>query len=393
MIDVEDFMARYHEIDNPYEFYDQMRSLDRVLWIPTLNRWLVTGHRQAMTLIRHEKTSSDRRNWADYQLPPGLDRPPGGMYATDPPSHTRLRSLVQQAFTPKLVQRLRSGIEKLTDDLLTRAAEHGEIDLMAEIAYPLPAIVLAQLLGVPPEDHEQFRSWLTTFMDTFDPVSHRISSDVGAQAHADLERYLRRIVEERRQRPRDDLITGLVRAEEDGERLSGEELLEMCMLLTVAGLETTANLIGNGISALFDHPDQMDRLRTHPELIETAVEELIRYDAPIQLSGRVVMDTIEIDGHVLRRGQMAGILLGAANRDPAAFDEPNHLDLGRRPNNHLGFGRGIHFCLGAPLARLEGAITLTALVTRFPKLRPAGDPKRRANVHVRGHASMPVAFT
>jgi cytochrome P450 len=363
-----------------------------VLWVADLNRWLVTGYRPALALLRHDHVSSDRRNWTDYQLPPGADRPPGGMFAMDPPDHTRLRGLVQQAFTPRLVQRLRPRIEELTDKLLAAAAERGEIDLMADFAFPLPATILAELLGVPPGDQELFRAWTTTYTEAIDPVSHRMTSERGVRAHADLAGYLTAVIAERRARPREDLISGLVEAQTDGTALTGDELVEMCILLVIAGLETTANLIGNGLNALLANPGELARLRADPALIATAVEELLRYDPPIQLSGRVPVRDIELAGQTLHKGQMAGILLGAANHDPDAFDRPHLLDLTRSPNNHLAFGRGIHFCLGAPLARMEGAIALAALATRFPGLRPAGPAQRRNNVHVRGFASLPVAL-
>jgi cytochrome P450 len=393
MIDVEGFVARFQDIDDPYEFYDELRGRGRLLWIDQLNRWLVPGYEPALFLLRHEKTSNDRRNWDDYVLPPGLDRPPGGITALDPPDHTRLRSLVHQAFTPRLLERLRPRIEKLTDELLTEASERGEVELMTAIAYPLIATALAELLGIPLADHEDFLAQSIVFSDVFDPVSHLVLSDVGVKAYDALTGYFTAALDEHRGAPKDDLITGLLRAEADGDRLTSEELLEMCLGLTVAGLETTANVIGNGMSALFSHRDQMDRLRADPAMIGTAFEELMRYDAPVQLSGRVALADIEVDGQVIRKGQMAGILLGAANRDPAVFDRPNELDLARWPNRHLGFSRGIHFCLGAPLARLGGAIMLAAMVSRFPDLRPAGDAKRRNNVHVRGFESMPVAFS
>jgi cytochrome P450 len=391
VIDILTFLARPEAIDDPYGVFDELRARGRVLWIEELNRWLVTGHPEAVTVLRNEKGSNDRRNWDDYRLPEGLDRPPGGISAADPPAHTRLRALVQQAFTPRLIQLLQPRIEKLAHELMTESAERGEFDLMVDLGYPLPAIVLAELLGIPAGDHVNYRVWSTTFIDTFDPVSHAMISQEGVEARDSLAAYLTAVIEERRRSPREDLISGLVQAEQDGERLSGEETLEMCLLLTVAGMETTANLIGNGMNTLFRHPDEARRLRAEPGLIDSAVEELMRYDAPIQVSGRAVLDDFEVGGAVLRKGQMAGVLVGAANRDPQVFADPHRLDLARRPNNHLGFGRGIHFCLGAPLARLEGAITINALLERFPGLHPVGTPTRRNNVHVRGFASLPVA--
>jgi cytochrome P450 len=392
MIDVEGFVAQYQDLDNPYEFYDELRGRGRVLWIEQLNRWLVSGHEQALFLLKHTNVSNDRRNWDDYQLPAGMDRPPGGITSLDPPDHTRLRKLVHQAFTPRLLERLRPKLEEATDELLTQAGESGEIELMSAIAYPLIATSLAQLLGIPLADQDEFLRQSIAFSDTFDPVSHLVLSEEGLASYAELEDYFSQALAERRSTPRDDLITALLQAEADGDRLTGEELLAMCLGLTVAGLETTANIIGNGLYALFGHRDQMDRLRADQSLSDTAFEELMRYDAPVQLSGRVAVKDIEVDGKVIRKGQMAGILLGATNRDPDAFDRPNDLDLGRWPNRHLGFSHGIHFCLGAPLARLGGAMMLTAMVVRFPDMHLAGDAKRRNNVHIRGFDSMPVAL-
>jgi pimeloyl-[acyl-carrier protein] synthase len=380
--------------DDPYPVYDRIRDTGRVLWVEELGRWLVTGHREALAVLCHSRASSDRRRYQD--APPGDaggGYRPGGLPFVDPPDHTRLRALVQQAFTPKAVERLRPEVERLTDELLTAAGERGEADLIADFAGPLPAVVLAELLGIPPGDQELFRSWAMKIIETIDPVSQRVVSGAGHQASADLSDYLTRVIDERRRRPADDLISGMVHAEESGQRLSGDELLQMCLLLAVVGLETTTNLIGNGVSALLAHPAELRRLQAEPGLVKSAVEELLRYDAPVQLAGRVAVDDIELDGRTLRPGQVVGLVLGAANRDPDAFPDPDRLDLTRSPNNHVAFGRGIHFCLGAPLARLEGPIAIAALVTRFPKVRPAGEAKRRQNVHVRGFESVPIALT
>ena len=236
MIAVEGFIARYQDLDNPYEFYDELRAQGRVLWIDQLNRWLVSGYDQALFLLRHENTSNDRRNWDDYVLPPGLDRPPGGITALDPPDHTRLRSLVHQAFTPRLLEGLRPQVEKVVDDLLAEASERGEIELMTDLAYPLIATALAELLGIPLADQEDFLAQSIIFSDVFDPVSHLVLSDVGVQAYDKLTGYFTAALDDHRDSPRDDLITGLLRAEADGDRLTSGELLEMFLLLTVACL-------------------------------------------------------------------------------------------------------------------------------------------------------------
>jgi pimeloyl-[acyl-carrier protein] synthase len=389
---VTDFEQLGRESD-PYPIYHMMRGWGRVLWLDQVGRWMITGHREALSVLRDSKFSSDRSLSDDYELPPGAERPPGGMFVMDPPDHTRLRTLVQKAFTARVIERMRARVDVVVSRLLDACDGQAEVDLMAAFACPLPAIVLAELLGIPQEQHQAFQRWTTTVIETIDPVSHQLVSQDGVQAREEMERCLSDIIDERRRHPQPDLISGLVQAEESGDRLTSDELLEMCLLLIVAGFETTANLIGNGVHALLEHPDQLARLRGDPELIGTAVEELLRYDSPIQVSGRIPREDVELDGHLLRKGQTVGILVGAANRDPEAFAEPDRLDLGRTPNNHIALGRGIHFCLGAPLARLEGATALTALVDRFPKLQSASPPTRRNNLHVRGFMSLPVALT
>jgi cytochrome P450 len=374
--------------EDPYPFYDRLRDIGRVVWVEVLGRWLVTGHREAQELFGHPAASSDR-SLAEETSDDGSR--PTGLPFVDPPVHTRLRSLVQQAFTARAVDRLRTEVVQLTGELLDRAEERGELDLITDFAGPLPAVVLARLLGIPTEDEALFRGWATTIIETIDPVSQRIVSDAGTLARHEMTEYLTGLVAKRRVEPRDDLISGMVHAEDAGRRLEAGELLDMCLLLAVVGLETTTNLIGNGVNALLENPDQLARLRADPGVLRTGVEELLRYDAPVQLAGRIAVRDLELGGVGLRRGQVAGIVLGAANRDPAAFADPGRLDLGRTPNPHLAFGRGIHHCLGAPLARMEGPIAIEALVRRFPALRPVGEPRRRQNVHVRGFASLPLA--
>ncbi|KAA2265770.1 cytochrome P450 [Solihabitans fulvus] len=378
--------------EDPYPTYDRIREHSRVCWVPDLGRWLVTGHREVLAVLNHGRVSVDRRRYGTAPDDDNGGYRPGGLPFVDPPDHTRLRSLVQDSFSPKTVARLRPEVQRLTDELLTRAAERGEMDLIADFAGPLPAIVLAGLLGIPARDQAMFRSWAMTIIETIDPVSHRVVSEDGHQARTDLTAYLTEVVAARRRRPEDDLISRMVRAEESGQRLTAAELLEMCLLLAIVGLETTTNLIGNGMSALLAHPAQLRRLREDPALVRGAVEELLRYDAPVQLAGRVAAEDIELAGQALRQGQVIGLVLGAANRDPLAFPLPDRLDIARGPANHVGFGRGIHFCLGAATARLEGAVAITALVTRFPDLRQSGAVKRRQNVHVRGFESLPLAL-
>src|SRR2546423_2110792 len=267
------------EVD-PYPVYAQLRAAGRVFWNPELRHWVVTRHREADLILRDGRFSANRSRWEGYVPPPGQDRPSPMMTDVDPPDHTRLRNLVQLAFTPRVVEQLRPRVSAFADELLSGLAGRGEVDLVEAFAYPLPVLVIADMLGVPAEDSDRFQRWSADMADSMDPTTHGPGSESGGAARNELRRYLAGITEERRREPREDLISRLVAAEEDGDRLSGDELLDMCVLLLAAGHETTVNLIGNGVNALLDNPDQLRLLRERPELMETAVEEFLRYDSP-----------------------------------------------------------------------------------------------------------------
>jgi cytochrome P450 len=299
---------------------------------------------------------------------------------------------VQKAFTPRMVDQLRPRIVAIVNELVQRIMDRGTtFDLIDDLAYPLPVVVIAELLGIPPEDRATFRDWSGDLAASLDPLLSDETLLRADAARAGLHDYLRRIIAERRRAPRSDLISALVAVEERGDVLSEPELVVMCTLLLVAGHETTVNLIGNGMLALLHHPEELARLRSDPSLIGTAVEELLRFDSPVQLTARRVVEPVELGGKRIEPGEFVLSLLGAANRDPAQFDHPEQLDVTRSPNPHLAFGRGIHFCLGAPLARLEGQIAIGALVQRFPNLRLGGEPVRRDQITLRGLASLPVS--
>jgi cytochrome P450 len=287
-----------------------------------------------------------------------------------------------------MVEQLLPGISAIVDDLLDRA-EHagGTFDVISDLAYPLPVIAIAELLGVPPEDRETFKGWSATLAASLDPLVTEELADRANVASDALHSYLRGIMAERRQNPKSDLISALVAVEE----LTEPELVVMCSLLLVAGHETTVNLIGNGMLTLLRHPAALAQLRDTPQILSAAIEELLRFDAPVQMTGRVLLEDLELGGHALRAGDFVLPLLGAANHDPSQFSTPERLDLSRNPNPHFAFGRGIHFCLGAPLARLEGQLAIGQLVRRFPNLRLAGDPVRRDEITLRGLTSLPVA--
>jgi cytochrome P450 len=378
--------------EDPYPLYRYLHSAAPVQWNDVLGAWTLARYADVMVSLTDARFSADRTYQGEPEALEGYQLAKS-MLVSDPPDHTRMRALVSKAFTPRMIEQLRPRIVSIVDELLDRIAAKPDrrFDLIGELAYPLPVLVIAELLGVPAEDREIFEEWSALLAASLDPL---VSSDLMArvtQARDALHTYLRGIIAERRREPRADLISALVAVEERGDVLSEPELVVMCTLLLIAGHETTVNLIGNGMLALLRHPDQLAQLRDSPQLIGTAIEELLRFDSPVQMTGRIVSAPIELSGQALAAGDWVLLLLGAANRDPAQFPAPDQLDLARSPNPHVAFGRGIHFCLGAPLARIEGQIAIGALIRRFPELSLAGDPIRRDQITLRGLKSLPVA--
>jgi cytochrome P450 len=315
------------------------------------------------------------------------------MLRHDPPDHTRLRQLVAKAFTPRMVEQLRPRVQAIAEALLDAVAGRGEMDLIDDYAFPLPITVIAEMLGIPPADRGQFRDWSDVLVRTAPP--HTIGPEAIAAAEG-LGRYLEARIEERRRAPADDLIAGLLQAEEAGDKLGKEELQGMVYLLLVAGHETTTNLIGNGVLALLQHPDQLARLRRDSALLPSAVEELLRFCAAVVMSTRYAAEDVALGGVVIPKGGMVLIVIAAANRDPTRFPNPDALDITRADNKHLSFGHGIHYCLGAPLARLEGEIALGTLLRRMPDLRLGVAPEsltwRSPHFVLRGLVKLPVVF-
>jgi hypothetical protein len=388
-------------LQDPYPTYHRLRSDDPVHWDAADGRWVLTRYDDIATVLRSPAASSDRSS-ALAALAPTSVRPllafrANSMLNTDAPKHTRLRALVTKAFTARAVEVMTEKIERLVDGFLDAVQARGRMDVIADLAYPLPVTVIADMLGVPPEDRDQFKRWsddlalLAGSSSTSDMTLdqfHRI-----AQAFQDLTAYFARIVAERRVQPRDDLLSALAQAEEAGDRLSADELYANAALLLVAGNETTTNLIGNGTLALLRNPGQLARLTADPSLIPTAVEELLRFDSPVQFTVRVLTDEISLGGKSLRSGQMVLLLIGAANRDPEHFADPDRLDVTRTDNKHLAFGLGSHFCLGAPLARLEARVAFQTLLRRMPGLRLDGpEPRYRPHFNLRGLTALPVRF-
>jgi cytochrome P450 len=286
----------------------------------------------------------------------------------DPPDHTRLRKLVSKAFTPRTVERLRPHIQELVDDLLDTAAEKGELDVVNDLGFNVPVTVICELLGVPVEVRELFGPWSSDATRLLDGVLDEETTTRCLGAVMNIIQYLNGLIEDHRAHPRDDLLSALIAAEEAGDRLTEEELRINSMLLFLAGHETTMNLIGNGTYALLNHRDQLRRWHDDPSLSTSAVEELLRFDGPVHLTGRIATEDIEVNGHLFEKDQQAITLIAAANRDPARFTNPDELDVGRSDAHHLAFSHGIHYCLGAALARVEGQVAIGTLVQRFPDM-------------------------
>ena len=313
------------------------------------------------------------------------------MLFADPPDHTRLRRLVSRAFTPQRVEALRVAVQTIVDDLLDDIGQSQEIDIVESLAFPLPVTVIGELLGVPPADRAGFQPLVAAGVAALDPTADNASLDRALAVQDQMAAYFVELVAERRQRPQDDLLSGLVAARDEGDTLSDDEVIGTAILLFAAGFETTTNLIGNGLLALLRHPDQLERWRSDPTLARTGVEELLRWDSPVQLNGRTALVPAEVAGQHLDPGDFVTILAAGANRDPARFADPEVLDIGRADNAALSFGSGIHHCLGAALARMEGEVVFTSLLDRFGTIELAVDePERRPTLVLRGLASLPV---
>jgi cytochrome P450 len=376
---------------DPYPLYRKLRELDPIHRSPA-GAWILTRHTDAAAVLRDPRFSSNPSHL-------GGERPQVGprrvdtkvLLFLDPPDHTRLRSLVSKAFTPSVVRRLRPRIETLVADLLDRAERRGSLELIADLAYPLPVAVICELLGVPAGDRAVFGSWSSDASRLLDRDIDldEAALERGAAAIAGFTDYFGGLIQQRRAEPGDDLLSGLIAAEEDGQRLTWEELFATIILLYLAGHETTVNLIGNGTLALLQHPDQLVRLRRDPALGPSAVEELLRYESPVHVTARIATTGLEVAGVPIGAGEQVVVLVAAANHDPEAFADPDVLDVGRPDNRHLSFSAGTHYCLGAALARLEGEVTFDALLRRFPRLALVdSEPHFREHFVLRGLRSL-----
>ena len=384
---------------DPYPFYRALRVSDPVYFSPFLRGWVLTRYADAIAVLQDARFSVDRQQALvlqrlrlfgalDPDFAAAITR---NLLMLDPPDHTRLRRLVNKAFTPRVVESLRPRIQTVVDQLLDAFHDQREIDLVRDLAYPLPVVVIAEMMGIPAQDHARFKAWSDDLTALLDPLQAEDGIRPAERAYAELSAYFRGVFVERRRVPRDDVVSALAAVEEQGDSLSEAELLSLCMLLLAAGHETTTNLIGNAVLALLRHPGERQRLLDDPGLMRSAVEEFLRYDSPIQLTDRVATVDCEIGGKKIRKGQLVGVILAAANRDPQQFSDPERLDVGRQSNDHVAFGYGTHFCLGASLARAEAQIALSALLRRFPHFDGETEPPaRRRSIVLRGPTVLPL---
>jgi cytochrome P450 len=384
---------------NPFPTYAAARRDEPVSVLPGFNVWSVTRYDDCLGILRNPEVFSS--NGAQYgprmlaQLQEAGNGPQQSMLTLDPPQHTRLRSMVNKAFTTRMVAQLEPRIQQIADVMLDAVAESGQIDIIEDLAYPLPVIMIAEILGVPPEDRADFKRWSDALVAGLG--NGLITPQVTAEALAARQEfidYFTRIFEIRRADPRDDLVSNLLKLEAEGDHLTPDELMAMCILLLVAGNETTTNLIGNAMLALTEHPEAHERLLADPSLVPSAIEEVLRCYGPVQATIRFPRQDVELRGQQIGAGQPVVVWLASANRDEAAFPNAESFDITREENRHLAFGLGVHFCLGAPLARLETKVALESILQRLPNFRRVDDADlpRISSFIFYGVKSLPLAF-
>lgn len=378
-------------LENPFPFYALGRQFRPLMFDPSRGVW---------SAFRYDDCAAILRDHATWSSDPGgpVDGPPPTMLGSDPPRHARLRGLVSQAFTPRMVEQLEPRIREVANELLDNVASAGTVDIVDAFTHPLPVIMIAEILGVPAADRDRFRVWSDAVVSTLGTgaaAGRTVAEDAPPELFEELREYLEAMVERRRADPRNDLISALIQARDAEDRLTSLELFQMLVLLLVAGNETTTNLISNAIIEFMNHPAELARLREQPDLLPTAIEEVMRYSSPVQATIRRATRDVELSGKSISRGQPIIVWIGSSNRDVDAFPEPDRFDIARTPNRHLGFGLGIHFCLGAPLARLEAKIALETLLARFSSFERADrEPLPRVPTFImHGVRKLPIRVT
>lgn len=397
------FSSSADMIRDPYPFYDQLRQQGNLLWSGAgEKRWIAVGYNTSVTMLSDyrlgvevpealmESLGSLRHSSAHADLITGLTK---FLLSQDPPQHTRVRKLVNKAFTRAEIAQMTHNIEGIIAKLIDRVAASGEMDLIADFAFPLPLTIVCGVLGFPESDHDSLKRWTHAITPTAEPLLKDGVLDEGGKAAKEMFDYFRAHIQDRRQNPRADLISALVQAEEEGDSLNMDELLANMLLLVIAGHETTVNLIGNGMLALLEHPHEMEKLRNNADLIPSAIEECLRFQSPLQVTDRYVKEDLELEGQSLKKGDRVAVVLGAANRDSQQFENPGAFNVERHPNKHLAFGNGIHFCVGAPLARIEVKLAFEQLLFRLKNISLAADKVHyKPSMTFRGLASLPIKF-
>jgi len=388
-------------VADPYPAYERLREAGPILYDEATDHWLVSRFADVDALLRDRRLGRTYHHLATHAEMGRPEEPEwhapfwrlirSGILDMEPPDHTRVRRLVAKAFTPRRVEALRPRVQATMDRLADDLAGAGEADLMTQVAEPLPVEVIAELLGIPQVDRHLLRPWSADICLMHELTPSEEFARRAVQASVEFADYLRDLSRERRRTPAGDLISALAQVVDEGERLTEDELVGTCALVLNAGHEATVNVTGNGWWALFRHPDQLARLRADRSLVPTAVEELMRYDTPLQMFERWVLEDAEICGVPVAKGAELGLLFGSANHDPAVFDQPDRLDVGRAHNPHLAFGAGIHFCLGAPLARLELQTSLATLLERFPRMELVAEPEWKPAYIIRGLRDLRVS--
>ncbi|MEQ8676191.1 MAG: cytochrome P450 [Aggregatilineales bacterium] len=390
---------------NPYPVYQQLREESPVYWSEAWGAWVITRYDDVMEVLRDNErfSSAGRVSYLLRQLPDealkqvaALERHYDiGLAHSDPPDHTRLRALLNRVFTPRMVEARRSRVADVANALIDKVMANGQMDIINDLAYPLPATIIAEMIGAPKEDIALFRDWAVAINRLFEKGG-RISETSATAAQDSLhimKDYITRLVEIRRNDPQDDIISRLATAEHEADKLTIAELVSTAVTFFVAGHETTTNLIGNGMLALLQHPDQMRLLRENPALINGAVEEMLRYEPSVPRGWRIVKQNVTLRGQHIPQGALIFPILAAANRDPAQFPDPDRFDIQREGNKHIAFGYGIHFCLGAPLARLEGAVVINTILQRLPEITLVTDTLNwRHDIAIRSLDALPVTF-
>ena len=389
---------------NPYSYYDTLRTEAPMHFFPPLNIWFLTRYDDCAAALKNPRLSSGIPRTAmgkPADLPADLEPLFGAlvqnemawMMSKDSQEHTRMRNLVHKAFTPRMIENLRGRIQQITDDLLDQMQGAKETNFIDAFAFPLPVTVIAEMLGVPAADRQMFRHWSDHIVKAADfnvPVDEY---KISLNAVKEFSDYAGKMIDERRKKPADDLVGILVAAEDEGHKLTHEEVIANMILLLIAGFETTVNLLGNTMFNLFRNPAEFQKLKSDLSLIKPAIEESLRYESPVQMIVRLAVEDFEFNGNAVKKGQVVANILGAANRDPSHFANPANFDITRADNDHIAFGNGVHFCLGAPLARLEGEIALGSILKRMPNIRQAnGEVIQRDTFVFRGLTSLPVTL-